>query len=282
MEVDFTQTEPALNAVAYKSDFHALMSNKHLAHTQVGLNAPAVSMVSITIGELVNLLKTTPTNNPHYMTLVKIAEAEGLLNTQALNGIFSSIGNFIGRNVSSALKDTGKIVGKVVQIAAPIVSGITGIPISSISGIVGKFGDMIGGDIGNSFSAMANGGESTRAMNDRLNREQQAANAQAQAQYDAQVKAQQEQQAQQEQALRNQIGYKPNYVQPNFNMPYTTGQINTLAQIKNVSPEVVKEEIANSKEIAKSSGFKFTTPIIVGGGIGIIVLGVAIYAIAKK
>lgn len=318
MEVNFRHSEPELNGFfsdqfkkgiyrpqentqlfaniakaqpIYRSQLHALLANRHLinkgAFRNFGLNAPAVQMVSMTIGELVELLKTTPTNNPHYMTLVKIAENEGILEPQALNGFFSSIGNFVSRNVSSAIRDTSRIVGQVIKVAAPIVSGVTGIPIASIAGVVGKLGDMIGGDIGNGFSALANNGQSTQAANEQFVRDQNNANAQAQAEYDkAQAAANAQAQAayNAEQAkLRAQR--EPRYMTPNMTLPFTPAQVNTLAQIKNVAPEVVQEEIQNVKvanrEAAKE-GFKFTTPIIIGGIAGVAVLGVAIYAIAKK
>ena len=287
--------ENIVNKPRYRSQFHALMANRHIAHKFSSLGAAAdVPLVSITIGELVELLKTTPTNNPHYMTLVKIAEKEGLFkNEVSLNGWFSGIGNFISRNVSSGLKDVGRVVGQVVKIAAPIVSGVTGIPISNITGVLGKVGDMIGGDIGNTFSAIGNGGQSTQSMNEQFAREdaaaaaaqtaaQNTANAQAQAVYDAQ---QTDLRARNAQMLATRPAYVPTFRQPTMTLPFTPAQIETVAAYKGVSPEVVKEEIANTKEVAKreaSGGFKFTTPVIIGCVAGAAVLGVSVYAIAKK
>ena len=245
-----------------------------------GLNAP-MQTVGITLGELVRLLKSTPENSPYYLPLIKIATAEGLLNSSGqLNGFFGNIGKFISKNVSSGLKDIGKVAGKVIQIAAPLVSAVTGIPVEGITGIVGKFGNMIGGDLGNSLYSISNGGVSMRDERTIANQAQMDADNQAKADAYAQQQAQANANAQTKALQMQSIGYKPTYQQPVMNFNPTIPQINTIAQMNNTTPEVVKQEIANKNEITKAKGgFQITTPIAIAG-VG--VLGLVVYLATKK
>ena len=96
-----------------------------------GLNAGApVQTVAMTIPQILWLLDNSPRGTAEYLVLVKIAKNLGLQEPAGLNGF----GSWLSRNISSATRDVGRVVGQVVKIAAPIVGAVTGIPTSQIMG----------------------------------------------------------------------------------------------------------------------------------------------------
>jgi hypothetical protein len=289
-----------------------------------GLNAGApVQTVDLTPAQFLQMLKMCSPLSPQYPVLLKIATSLGLqtglnipnftpdglggyydnngnyYDQAGLNGFFSSIGDFVSRNVSSIAKDAGRVIGQVVKIAAPIVSGVTGIPVDKIAGFTGAIGNMIGGDLGNMMSAVSNGGESVQAQTERFAREdgwaqaeydkaQAAANATAQSQYDAQQKAQIAAAA----AIkaRTPIGYvqnKPIVPFVSTNMSPTNAQIETIAAVKNLPTESVAEQVAKqladikAKETPAKTTI-FTPTNIAIGVVGLAVVGTGIYLVAKK